>query len=228
MKLNLSQTLVSLTSALDFVGVDEIHHGKRVALMAGSIATELGWSDAAVRDIIYAGMLHDCGVSRDKEHRLLTATLEWEGSDEHCVRGAKYLAACSPLAHFSEVVRWHHTRWETLQLQALPDAVKLASNLLFLADRADVLVAKYFQGQTMQSELLWEYPEALARLSELQGTLFSPQFVEALSRVAQIARYLAADRGIAGEQLDMIEIAALLHDIGKLRGPRRSSKKPVL
>jgi len=54
MKVNLHRALCSLTSALDFVGVDEVHHGKRVALMAAAVATELGWvllrADAEERD----------------------------------------------------------------------------------------------------------------------------------------------------------------------------------
>jgi hypothetical protein len=34
MKINLQRAVTSLTDALDMVGTDEYHHGKRVALMA--------------------------------------------------------------------------------------------------------------------------------------------------------------------------------------------------
>jgi uncharacterized domain HDIG len=45
----------------------------------------------------------------------------------------------------------------------------------------------------------------------------SPYADEHSQRVAHIARQLAADFGIDGVQLEQVEIAGLLHDIGKLR-----------
>ena len=150
MKIILQRAITSLTNALDFVGTDELHHGKRVALMAVAIAGEMNWPQARCDRMLYAGMLHDCGVSRTLEHRAITETLEWEGAQQHCLRGADYLAACPPLAHFSEIVRWHHTRWETLLQTELPDDLRLETNLVFLADRTDVLLAPYLIGSTLK------------------------------------------------------------------------------
>lgn len=289
MKVSLQRAITSLTSALDFVGIDEVHHGKRVALMGQGIARELGWDSAASCDILYAGMLHDCGVSRHREHRQLTETLEWEGAEEHCQRGEAFLLACPPLARFAPVVRWHHTRWEALQRSSIPTAVRLQANLIFLADRADVLLAPYVSGPALKNEILWEYPAIAGRLNELSGSLFAPELVQAFGRaaeretfwlrmdpsyiadeiedccqeetpvelntadalsvaglfartvdaksvytlehstgVARIARYLAETSGIHGDHLDKIEIAALLHDIGKLRVPEEIIDKPGL
>jgi putative nucleotidyltransferase with HDIG domain len=287
MKINLQRTITSLTNALDFVGTDESHHGKRVALMAVSIAHEMGWPQPRCEKMLYAGMLHDCGVSRTKEHRAITETLEWEGAQRHCERGAEYLTDCPPLAHFSAIVRWHHTRWEVLLHEDLADDLRLESNLIFLADRADILLAPYFIGASLKNEILWEYPRVVERIAGLGGTLFSPLLVEAFqraadresfwlamdpayiedeieghlrqgqpveldtrdalaiaglfshtvdaksaytldhsTRVARIARYLAEAAGIRGEDLDKIEIAGLLHDIGKLRVPEDILDKP--
>ncbi|HET6719050.1 MAG TPA: HD domain-containing phosphohydrolase [Rhodocyclaceae bacterium] len=287
MKINLQRAITSLTSALDYVGVDEVHHAKRVALMVGAIAAEMGWSPAAARDMMYAGMLHDCGVSRVREHRQLSETLEWEGAEEHCLRGAEYLLACRPLAHFATTVRWHHTRWEDLLKQDLSERQRLQANLIFLADRADVLLVPYVAGQSLKNEILWEYPKIVGRLGSLKNSLFSPELIAAFARaatresfwlsmdpayteeeieerlrdsdatqldtadalavaglfartvdakssytlehstrVARIARYLAGVCGITGEHLDQVEIAGLLHDIGKLRVPEEIIDKP--
>lgn len=287
MKINLQRAITSLTGALDFVGIDEVHHGKRVALMALSIAQEMTWPQARCEEMLYAGMLHDCGVSRNKEHRSLTETLEWEGAEEHCLRGEQYLLACPPLARFSTVVRWHHTRWEKLlPLDIDPDR-RLEANLIFLADRADVLLAPYFVGATLKNEILWEYPAIVERLTGLAGTLFCPELAAAFrcvasresfwlamdpayiedeieghlarstpveldtaqalaiaglfartvdakssytlehsTRVARIARFLAETLGFGGQHLDEIEIAGLLHDLGKLRVPEEIIDKP--
>lgn len=287
MKINLQRAITSLTSALDFVGIDEVHHGKRTALMAVSIAEEMHWPPARCEEMLYAGMLHDCGVSRTREHRAISAMLEWEGAEEHCLRGEQYLLACPPLARFSTVVRWHHTRWEKLQQLDIDPERRLEANLIFLADRADVLLAPYFVGATLKNEILWEYPAIVERLTALAGTLFSPELVDAFrrassresfwlamdpayiedeveshlarsapvdlnttealavaglfartvdakssytlehsTRVARIARHLAEVSGISGEHLDELEIAGLLHDLGKLRVPEEIIDKP--
>lgn len=287
MKVSLQRAITSLTGALDFVGVDEVHHGKRVALMALGVARELGWDDPTCRDLLYAGMLHDCGVSRTKEHRQLTETLEWEGANEHCLRGEQFLLACPPLSRFADIVRWHHTRWEILQHSPIPLESRLRANLIYMVDRADVLLVPYVAGQLMKNEILWEYPAITRRIGDLAGTLFSPELASAFcraaeretfwlcmdpsyiademeecfqggdpvelstadalavaglfartvdakssytlehsTRVAKIARYLAEATGMRGDDLDQIEIAGLLHDIGKLRVPEEIIDKP--
>ena len=185
MKVSLQRAITSLTGALDFVGVDEVHHGKRVALMAFGVAAELGWDSASCRDLLYAGMLHDCGVSRVREHRHLTDTLEWEGAEEHCLRGEQFLLACPSLARFADIVRWHHMRWETLQHSPLPLETRLAANLIHLADRIDVLLVPYVGGESMKSEILWEYPAIAGRICQLAGSLFSPDLASAFCRAAE-------------------------------------------
>lgn len=287
MKVRLDKAIVSLTRALDFVGVDEVHHAQRVALMAHGMAEHLGWSLDRQRAILYGGMLHDCGVSRVREHRQLTETLEWLGAEKHCIRGEEYLLACEPLKVFAPLVRWHHTRWEALDQSGLDLARRLETNLIFLADRLDVLMAPYIREGSLSSEILWDHPAFIERLGALSGTLFAPELIDALAsvsrsegfwlqcdpcyiieelelrlarqpteyldgaqalqvarlfartvdsksrytldhstRVADIARFLADRSGLTGDCLDMLEIAALLHDIGKLRVPESIIDKP--
>lgn len=286
MKVNLHRALCSLTSALDFVGADEVHHGKRVALMAAAVAAELGWDAEGCVGMLHSGLIHDCGVSRTREHKQLTETLEWEGAQEHCLRGEAFLLACPPLARFAPRILWHHTRWEELLRLPIAAADRDAANLIFLVDRADALLARYYAGQTLKNEILWEHPRIIDRIAGLGKRLFAPEFVEAFrraaaresfwlamdpsyidsevedalgpddselgtsdalaiaglfartidaksnythehsTRVARIVRHLAAQDGITGEDLDKIEIAGLLHDIGKLRMPETIIDKP--
>ncbi len=169
----------------------------------------------------------------------------------------------------------------------MSDELRLETNLIFLADRCDVLLAPYFIAATLKNEILWEFPEIVDRISALGGSLFSPQLIEAFrraasreafwlamdpayiegeiedhlrigqpvelgtadavaiagvfahtvdakssytlehsTRVARIARHLAQVSGLCGEELDKIEIAGLLHDIGKLRVPEDIIDKP--
>lgn len=281
--IDIHKAITALTCALDLVGVDEIRHGKRVAVIARSIALHLNWPATECLSILYAGMLHDCGVSRVHEHRQLTETLEWDGADDHCIRGAAYLSACPPLAHLSTEIRYHHTRWEKLQESLIDPQVCLRANLLYLADRIDMLQTDFLNN----SLILIEYPSIIAQIKTLSGVLFAPELVDAFAeianieafwlamesdyldedlrnignhipstlidipalkelarlfsrvvdakspftdehsqRVAQIARQLAMDIGINGYELELIEIAGLLHDIGKLRVSEDIIDKP--
>ena len=50
--------------------------------------------------------------------------------------------------------------------------------------------------------------------------------LEHSTRVARIARFLGEASGATGDTLDHLEIAGLLHDIGKLRVPEAIIDKP--
>ncbi|MEE7625481.1 HD domain-containing phosphohydrolase [Methylobacter sp. Wu8] len=281
--IDIHNAITALTCSLDLVGVDEIRHGKRVAVMARAIAEHLNWPESECLSILYSGMLHDCGVSRIHEHRRITETLEWEGAEDHCIRGADYLSACQPLAHLSTEIRYHHTRWEKLLETPIDDRLRLRANLLFLADRVDVLQAPFLDSGL----IMIQYPGIIARIKMLSGILFAPELVDAFveiadveafwlameheyldedlrrigshtpktllsipalkelarlfsrvvdakspytdehsQRVAHIARQLAMDFGIEGYELEQVEIAGLLHDIGKLRVSEDIIDKP--
>lgn len=281
--IDMHNTITALSCALDLVGVDEIRHGKRVAFMARAIAQHLNWPDDECLSILYSGMLHDCGVSRIHEHHRLTETLEWDGAEDHCVRGSSYLSACQPLAQLSTEIRYHHTRWEKLCDIAIDHPLRIRANLLFMADRIDVLQAPFLN----TGQVLTEYPAIIARIKSLSGILFAPELVDAFTgiadveafwlamepeyldedlrsigsrisatqldvpaikelarlfsrvvdakspytdqhsqRVALISRQLAVDFGIDDYQLEQVEIAGLLHDIGKLRVSEDIIDKP--
>ncbi|MDD2739617.1 MAG: HD domain-containing protein [Methylomonas lenta] len=281
--IDLHSAITALSCSLDLVGIDEVRHGKRVAMIAYQIAEELNWPDDERLSILHAGMLHDCGVSKIKEHRQLTETLEWAGAEAHAERGAEYLSACPPLAQLAPEVRYHHTRWEQLLLLPLDQRTRMRANLLFLADRIDILQFPYLNSE----QILTVAPNIVTRLQGFSGSLFAPELLEAFARIAKsqafwlamepdyldedlralgqavspvtlnypsqrelarlfsrvvdakshyteqhservalIARQLAADFNISGQELEQVEIAGLLHDIGKLRVSEDIIDKP--
>ncbi|MCK9607646.1 MAG: HD domain-containing protein [Methylomonas sp.] len=282
-KIDLHSAITALSCSLDLVGIDEIKHGKRVAIMAHHIAGELHWPESERLSILHAGMLHDCGVAQIREHRQLTETLEWNGAEAHAERGADYLSACPLLAHLAPEVRYHHTRWEQLLQLPLDQRTRLRANLLYLADRIDVLQVPYLNSE----QILTAAPGIVLRLQALSGTLFAPELLTAFARIADsqafwlamepdyldedlrslgehiapvaldytaqrelarlfsrvvdakspytelhservalVARQLAEDFGINGQELEQVEIAGLLHDIGKLRVSEDIIDKP--
>ncbi len=209
-------------------------------------------------------------------HRRLVADLEWAGAKAHCLRGEELLADFAPLAHLAPIVRYHHSRWTWLQKQWLAAGTALHANLIFLADRIDVLAAPFHADQTV----LAHAEEIRARLAAERGHLFAPELVDAFlalsageafwlalqpdavreyqaemeghgelrivgwnefkrcadifariidakspyteqhSRgVARLSRHLAGRLGLDAAVCEKIEVAGLLHDIGKLQIP---------
>lgn len=274
--IDLRQLVITIAHTVDLVGVDDVLHGRRVGMLARELARFMGWPEAEQLLLYDAGLLHDCGVSSTRIHHRLVVDLEWSGAEEHCVCGYDLLAAFPPLAHLANIVRYHHSRWEWLVEQELPaDTIRFA-NLIYLADRIDVLAAPYHADQTVLSHS----DEIRARLAAESSRLFSPELVAAFQKfsegeafwlalqpdwvqqyqrdmeshgelrmidwpqfklcaeifariidakspytqrhsrgVSRLARHLAERLGLDAVTCEKIEVAGLLHDIGKLQIP---------
>ncbi|MFA5083680.1 MAG: HD domain-containing phosphohydrolase [Hydrogenophilaceae bacterium] len=274
--IDLREAICCLTEALNLVGVDERQHGERVACMAAETGRTLGWGPEALSDLLHAGLLHDCGVSSTRVHARLVNELDWAGSERHCKIGAAYLWSFRPLAHLAPVIRWHHCHWSVLSADTEVDAkTALMSNIIYLVDRADALLAQYRASGDSAP-----YGRIRDKLGSLSGGFFAPRLVDAfmecsrgeafwlalepldvseyvfhfdnpgapriesqrdlhdLARifahivdakspytyehsrgVARLASYLARLDGLPETRVSQVEIAGLLHDLGKLGVP---------
>ncbi|MGA2402206.1 MAG: HD domain-containing phosphohydrolase [Syntrophobacteraceae bacterium] len=276
MRVNLRQVVKAIANAVDLVGIDDLLHSRRVAVMAVECAKRMGWDWQTQNLVFDAGLLHDCGVSSTRVHRTLIDELDWEAAHIHCERGYNLLADFAPLAHLAPIVLYHHSHWEDLKKQSLQPTTARFSNLIFLVDRVDFAAAPAYSDNT----LLLQAEKIRGIIDRHRNTFFAPDIVDAFleaSRteafwllldpdfipsymvkmdlfarkqrigvmdlkkfaliiaeivdakshftrdhslgVARLTRLLAYKVGVAGEQLDLIEIAALLHDIGKLQIP---------
>ena len=277
LKLDLRKLIFMLAHTVDLVGVDDYCHGRRVGMLLVRLARRLGYDQAAQHRLYDAGLLHDCGVSTTREHRSLLNEIEWEGAQRHCQAGHDRLVDFAPLAEFAPLILHHHARWSELQTQGVDPGVALQANLIFLADRIDVLSAPYYKDVS----LLGHIDAIRATLAGLGGRVFAPELVEAflaestsaafwlplasteevqafqlsMSRspdtvaidwptfkqaahifaqivdakspytlehstgVSRLARFMAQCHGFDSERCDLIEVAGLLHDIGKMQIP---------
>lgn len=275
-RVDMRQVALVIASAVDLVGVDDVLHGRRVAVLAAAIAKRLGWSRDRQDLLFDAGLLHDCGVSSTRTHRHLVEELDWEGAHEHCELGSTLLASFGPLAHLAPIVLYHHTHWDRLAALGIESDLRFAANLIFLADRVDVSAAPHYGDDSLllqvaatrdlidshrgvhfapelveafladsRAEAFWlaltpEFvrqeiaarggcaEERVIGLGELrQLGLIIARIVDAKSHfttdhslgVARLAAFIAQQLGIEGEHRERIEVAALLHDIGKLQIP---------
>ena len=281
--INLHETIYSLSDALDLVGVNHVHHGKRVAFMAAECAKVQNWSPQDLDTLFKAAILHDCGVSTTSVHNKL-AQLEWEHEKDHCKIGASLLKQTPLLAPLANIVLHHHTHWEHLKQLDLPVAVKQQANCIYLVDRVDMLCLRYMnkepnillhkeriRDQIIERKASWFCPELVESFLEVSSTDFfwfslekehitgyvstwsshdctqeidfselqsivrifsyivdtkSSYTQEHSAGVASLARYLGELHNLPEKRCDMLEIAGLLHDIGKLRVPDEILEKP--
>lgn len=281
--LNLRSLVYSLSDALDLVGVDELHHGKRVASMAVDIARTAGFDEDELDDLFIAALLHDCGVSKTKTFEQLNKELEWEGAADHCEKGYELLKSCDLLSQYADVVRYHHTPWEELGQLGLDRKTVEHANCIYLADRVDALISQHAGYQMVgvrdsirdtiigmsdrhfSSVLVMAFVDASVRDSfwldlsweSMQGPMLEwvragdsrPMDFDTIRQVAEMfsaivdaksgftqdhsrgvasaAAMLGKECGLNENSCKRLEIAGLLHDIGKLRVPDHILDKPM-
>ncbi|MBK7006147.1 MAG: HD domain-containing protein [Burkholderiales bacterium] len=275
--LNLHEVVHALSDALDLVGVDHIHHGKRVAYIASECGAALGWDTETQNRLIQAAILHDCGVSSTRTHHQLL-DMAWEGEHDHCLLGGQMLRAVPMLAPLADVVLHHHTHWDARPPESSMDATTaLLANCIYLADRVDVQVTRL---RREEPNVLLLRAQVYASVRQYRGSWFAPALVQAFEQVslpevfwfsmdnehaagyvaqwvqdgcaqsvafaqvrelvamfsaivdnkssftaehsegvARLARYLGGQCGFDEHTLDQLELAGLLHDLGKLRVP---------
>jgi HD-GYP domain-containing protein (c-di-GMP phosphodiesterase class II) len=275
--LNLHEVVHALSDALDLVGVDHIHHGKRVAYIASECGVALGFDADTMNRLVQAAILHDCGVSSTRTHVKLL-DMAWEGEHAHCLLGSQMLRTVPMLAPLADVVLYHHTHWDKLPpLAELDTATALLANCIYLADRVDVQVTRL---RNEQPNVLLLRAQVYDSLRSRSGSWFAPELVQAFETVsrpevfwfamdnehasgyvaqwvldgcpqpvgfiqvrelvamfsaivdnkssftaehsqgvARLARYLGTLCSLDDDTLDQLELAGLLHDLGKLRVP---------
>ena len=279
MELILHDVICSLSSSLDLVGISEVHHGARVAFMAATVAQALGFDKETELDLLYAGMLHDCGLSTSEERTHFASEIKCDDFYVHCVRGHDYLRDCAVFEKYASWVLHHHTHWQKLKNYPLSTEDKLAANLIFLADRVDFLRTEYLK-ENDDADILLGKVSIVEQIICLRDSYFSPQlvdsFVEVSKReafwlamspsyihasidvyasfskpkqvnfetlksiatlfskvidekshftkehskhVAMLSSFLAEKMGFDTQAQQHIELAGMLHDLGKLRVP---------
>lgn len=280
--LGVADVVFVVSRAIDLVGVIDQGHCARVGVIASMIAERLGLAPAAHHRVFAAGLLHDIGVSSTHVHDLI-ADDTWSDVDHHCLRGARLANLLPCLSGFAPIIRRHHTPWEDFSAMEPDAGARLASNVVFLADRLDVWLAPAEKKNLRDCRT-----DAFARANARLGRYFSPQLADAIGslardetlvsglgraalarrvdwlirelpsprldpvdtralarllaaivdakcqytaehsfRVAAIARRLATIQGLAPDRCAELEVAALLHDVGKLGVPDDILNKPV-
>jgi len=277
----------ALSEALDYVGIDDVYHGKRVAFMASQLCSMMNYPQEKIDHMINIGMLHDCGVSNTDTHHSLVTELDWDGSQDHCVRGAALLKKVDCYKAYSDVILYHHTHWRDLEALDIDESVKINANIILLVDRVDALRAqgrtpeeirdtlhmqkgKMFNAKLVDLFALASKPESFwfyLESSNLEQFLrewislenereYHYKYIEEIAfmfssivdakssftaehsvKVSQVCIYIAKVLQLPQDKIEILALAALLHDLGKLRvedsilekkGPLTEDEKKVM
>ncbi len=280
--INLTQLVHMLSDMLDLVGVNDLHHSKRVAYMCLETGRVFGFEPILMENLYHAALLHDCGVSTTSTHNHIIKEMDWSGAPEHCARGSTLLETQPLFRHLSPIILLHHTHWQELD-PSFTEWVAMLGNLIHLCDRADALMQQssskpwlsvrnsvrdtliHYNGSwfnprlleaflaasrtesfwlRMQPQHLSQYmaereladPHPMVSTGRLRYVAeLAAEIVDTKSHytarhsqgVARFSAHLAERAGFETDVCWQIEIAGLLHDIGKMRVPDSILEKPA-
>lgn len=177
MEINLLLLLLNLSCSLDFSFQGLMRHHHRVALMALHLGEAAGLRGTALFNLFKAAIIHDAGAIKWSEKETL---LHFDMIDtwEHCLRGYRFVES-SILSPVADIILSHHDRWEGGNRTGLcKGAIPLASRIIHLVDRVDVLIDNGINIFEQRSSIL-------ARIQEFSGTLFDPDLVCLLNTLAR-------------------------------------------
>ena len=164
-----------LSSAMDLVSPEVVGHHRRVGLIASKLAEVAGLPGQARADLALAGMLHDVGAFSLKDR---LSALSFDTSDRsHAQTGYRLLSAYPGFTRVAELVRLHHTAWNTNGSAGDDSGESALGNILCLADRVDTLLPRA-PGAPVDRNA------TLAKIRSGRGLMFNPTWVDTFEALA--------------------------------------------
>jgi putative nucleotidyltransferase with HDIG domain len=172
--------ILALAEAIDCADPDSRNHGYRTANLSAAIAEQFPLTGEQIRNLRWAGLLHDIGKMEISEEILRKpgplSPEEWQLIKRHPVVGAEILQPVASLNPAAAIIRAHHERYDGngypygLRAEEIP----LEARILSVADAYSVMI----QGRVYRQALT--QAEAIAELKRCSGSDFDPQVVRTL------------------------------------------------
>ncbi len=158
-------------------------HERRVGILAGEIAAELGCSDEACEQLQVIGLVHDIGKIAipteilSKSSKL--TTLEYSLVKEHAENGYDILKDVDFPIPIAEIIRQHH---EHIDGSGYPrglkgDEIRLEARIIAVADVIEAM------GSHRPYRASLGVQAALTEIERFRGTWYDPQVVDAALRL---------------------------------------------
>lgn len=155
-----------------------LHH-VRTAFIAWHLARESQFTPAQCRKTLLAALLHDIG-GLNEESRLQPLSYYDNELNNHADVGAELLASVPLLMPLSSIVRYHHTHWDSGKGDSVNgEKVPKESHIIYLADRIDVLIARY-----RVNDIISVKEEIINIIVGGEHILYKPEYINAFRKVA--------------------------------------------
>ncbi len=159
-----------LVGAQDYIQ-NKKGHARKVANYANLIGKHMNISDAELKKLYYACLLHDIGMLKIDPDNI------WEKGKiiNHPKLGHDMIKSISLWSDSSDIILRHHERYDGA---GYPEGKKneeipLGARILFVADTFDVLTSQYSYNRQL------DFKTALGEIEANSGTQFDPSVVQA-------------------------------------------------
>ncbi len=206
-------TVTALASAIEAKDEYTADHCRLIAGMAEIVGGQMGQSDADLRLLRYAAILHDIGKTGVPESVLRSPA---RLSDEqfalvadHTVMGESIVARINYLRPIAPVIRSAHERWDG---NGYPDRLRgedipVAARIVFACDSYHAMVSDRPYRKALTHEA------AFAELVDNSGTQFDPRVVEAFVASRDAIERLFMTGARAAQQVNRVLATVLFTDI---------------
>jgi HD-GYP domain-containing protein (c-di-GMP phosphodiesterase class II) len=164
------------------------HHSQNVANIAQMIAEEMNFSQKAIVQIYYAGLVHDIGKALvpieiiNKKVKLTVA--EYEIVKDHPLNAYKALVNTEALNYIANIVLQHHERWDGMGYPngIMGKDIYLESRILAIADSYDAMTSDRPYRSAFSTQV------AIEEIRNNAGTQFDPDI--AIIAIEKVFNYL--------------------------------------
>lgn len=167
----------ALALVIDLAEGYDAQHGYNVALSAVQLGSYIGLKAPQLRNLFYAGLLHDVGeVGFPKENQQCDY-FEWQFHPfirQHPIIGEAIVSQLPTLKDCSKFIRWHHEAWDGTGYpdKLKGDAIPIEAQIIGLCDIFDVAGSVYHDKQELRR-----------RLGPALKNRFSPDLLEQFRRM---------------------------------------------
>lgn len=169
---SLNSLIIGFSKTLDLIDSKLYAHHWDVAYIALRIARQLGWEPKRIQTIVQAALIHDIGVFKTDDRKMLLDYQEIETVGHEQI-GVILLEQSKLLTDLIPIVRNHHQAYD----QWKPDTPEEAG-VLYLADRIAVLINKRQSAEE-------NYQTVIEKLKGDRDKRFKAQYIDAFLEVAQ-------------------------------------------
>lgn len=135
MQIALDRVFSALSLALDLAEKVPYGHGRRVAFLSLMLSEKLGFSKEAMRDLYYAGLLHDIGMSSAMAEEHFNSDMAML----HAKKGSEIVKNLPMGGRISDMIKYHHENWDgSGGFKKKGREIPLESRIIYIVDQVDI------------------------------------------------------------------------------------------